>query len=499
MPKQKTRAPRIKKKTTKTDNIISSSTPPQAMITRQSDKHAEILNMQRQYGNAYVQRHLIQREGGDPAVAEETSESEQLQETIYEDFTLIRGELWDAQKQNFTTRRRTLINEIGMLVANLGEKTVPQLQTVETKMVDFQDNMVDETLNARTVWEDLESWYVEELETLEGETDYAAVMAMDLLTKEYENSKKNVDKVDTWLFDEDFLGLFYMLEHSTHIAKGEEIATQEEMENEKVLEGFDPDEEEEPGILSTAWDVFGWDSFGDFAVDALITVGTAGVGKALRYGYKAHKARKAYKRVKRVKQALKVKKIAKAANGIDNILELLDANADDQIANMFTWMQGNWTKIAKKVGTDLAAEGLAGEDGIQNIGTDIVERATKEYLGEIVTKFLGKDSKWEKKMARHAFAASISSRTRKRAKTLFIAYFSQNAKRRVLTNCLHKSLIETASFENPLDASWLDDALISAAMEMAQDLVGVLPLFDNSLASSALETVRKTLVEKFKR
>lgn len=498
MPKQKTRAPRARKKIVQ-PNTTPYSAPLQSMVTHQPNKHTEILDMQRQYGNAHVQRYLIQREEGEPAVVEKNTESEELQQSIYGDYTLIRDELWDAQKIKFTSRRRTLINELSMLVANLGEKSVPQLKSVEDNLADFQEKIVDETLLARIIWEDVESWYIEELETLEMETDYSAVMAMDLLTKEYEKAKKTVNNIDTWLFDEDFLGLSYMLENSTHIVKGEKIAVQEEMENEKVLEGFDPDEEDEPGILGTAWDIFGWDSFGDFAFDAALTLGTAGIGKAARASYKGYKARKKYKRIKKIKRALKAKKIAKAASGADKIIEILNDNADDQITAMFSWMKSNWSKIAKKVSTDLIAEGISAEEGVENIGNDIAERATKEYLGEIVTKFLGKDSKWEKKMARHAFAASISSKTRRRAKTLFIAYFSQNAKRRVLTNCLHKSLIETASFENPTDATWLDDALISAAMEMAQDLVGVLPIFDNSIAASMLEAVRKTLVEKFKR
>jgi hypothetical protein len=499
MPKQKTRATRV----TKPANQSSTKqTPPATTTATMRKTHNNILDMQRQYGNAYVQRYLIQRAPPDETVAEPEAvdETEALREEIYDDYITIRDELYDSHTVNYTIRRRDLINKWGLLVANLDEKSPDQLESVRSDQLDMQEKMADETLDARASWENLESWYVEDMEILQNETDYASVIAMDLLTKEYEATKKNVDADKMWwLVEEDLLGLSYMLENGTHITKGEELAAEEEMENAEVLAGLDPDEEEEPGMLETAWDVFGWDSFGDFAIDAVLTIGTAGIGKAARYGYKAHKARKKYKRLRKAQKLLKAKKIAKAANGADEMIKLVSENAGEQIELLFTWLKSNWRKVAKKVSSDLIAEGIMAEEGVENIGTDIAERATKEYLGKIVSEYLGKDSKWERKMARHAFAASVSKRTRRRAKSLFIAYFSQNAKRRILTNALHKSLIETSSFENPLTATWLEDVLITSAGEMAQDLVAVLPLFDNSTAEYLLETVRKSLMENFKR
>lgn len=458
--------------------------------------------MQRQYGNAFVQYYLIQRDPQGEAAAEapvDTAREARL-EDIYETYITIRNELWDSNTVNVTIWRRDYLNKWSNLVADLDEKTAAQLDTVEDKQAAMQNEMMDQTLDAEAMWADLESWYVEEIDDLQGETDYEAVVAMDLLTKEYERAKGIVNAgTMSWLTTEDLLGLSYMLENSTHIQKAEEIAYREEMQNAEVLHDLDPDEEEEPGLLGTAWDIFGWDSFGDFLIDAVITVGTAGLGKAARVGYKTYKARKKYKRIKRAQKLLKARKIAKAANAADDLVKLVNENAGEEIELLFSWIKSNWSKVAKKVSSDLIAEGITAEEGVDNVANDIAERATKEYIGDIVKAYLGKDDKWEKKMARFAFAASLSSRTRRRAKTLFKAYFAQNAKRRILTNCIHKSLIESASLENPLSAKWLEDVLITSAGEMAQDLVAVLPLFDDSTAAYVLEAVRKTLMENFKR
>jgi hypothetical protein len=310
-----------------------------------------------------------------------------------------------------------------------------------------------------------------------------------------------VDDLDQWDI---------MLNNKMYVKHGEADAKREEEKLKASGEGIRNEMEqlkdEEPGILETIWSVVGWDDFGDFLIDAALTVGTAGAGKVARGAYKAKKARKiaharkAIRMARRMKRVQKVKQLGEAAKTAVTAIK----KDPGKVKDMAQWVLENSSSVGRKIITDFIANSSAtattGKD--QSQSSVITARPRKEYIQYMVDQYLGLNSDLAKDYVQMMFWAYATGR-KDSGNRLLHAFLSVALKRRGLANLIHSTINYTGKLDFPdsvedLKATGVDIAntAVSTAGEMLQDFVMALPYFDEykSILEPMIETARKTLV-----
>ena len=133
--------------------------------------------------------------------------------------------------------------------------------------------------------------------------------------------------------------------------------------------------------IKTRGHIFGWDSVGEFAADVALTIITFGASKWLRTAAKADKARRRAARIKELRKLLMARRAERAKKKLSRAaaaLHLLRGDARSAFAEQLKWLKSNWSKVGRKILTDLTASKAQGKD--LDIASTAGRRAAKEYV-----------------------------------------------------------------------------------------------------------------------
>ena len=118
----------------------------------------------------------------------------------------------------------------------------------------------------------------------------------------------------------------------------------------------------------------------------------------------------------------------------------------EAFAEQLKWLKSNWSKVGRKILTDLTASKAHGND--LDIASTAGRRAAKEYVNASVMAHFGKDDKYERRVLQMAWAKQFKGKD-ELAKTLYAAYFMLNVRRRLLVNAIYYGAVETGKLEAP--------------------------------------------------
>jgi hypothetical protein len=460
---------------------------------------ADMLQLHRQIGNqamgrhlaATVQRQIIQQKGTPATV---------LANQIYNDFWVLQKRLGQAQMVNYTTTRAQMMNELSekVVLDGMEGKSEAELIKLRDRLSFFTMRLGVENNNAQDKWLELQEEYQFERSDLEENLTPANNMALAKLKQEYDKTGQMVTKLGSSLVVEDLIQFRHMIVNRTHLRGAEAAASKEEKELEAAYDEFATlPNAEDPSTLGMVWDIVGWDSVGDFASDAVLTIATGGVGKIFKFLRKGKKARDRAKKLQKLKDVAKLRKAQKMAKALESFVRLLELLGQG-LTEQFKWVKENWQTVTRKIATDLGAEAIK-DKSVGNAASDALSRISKEYINSLVEAHFGKSPATEKKYIRLSFIALQRGKDES-ARRLYEAFLMTNGRRRLLTNIIHTGLITGSKLEIPKDGGILAKIAIDTAAEMAQDIVTAVPALDKLGVKDALETGRKylqqVLVEK---
>jgi hypothetical protein len=477
-------------------------------------EHDNLRLLHQTLGNAGVARLLVQRNGhgGKPAVAapvpaaaakaapgiqrEEPDEDVEVSDVWFDltgDFgAYVRDMgLVNAQYRTVTRERwSAAFEKLWAQAGKPGERTDAELLELRKAFEKLENLFVDENTAAYEAWGQLQEAYNEEREDLAGSHFIEDVVAMETLQDLFEKTNTRVDACGEHLVTEDLVALHHMLENQTHIARGIRAAEEERKRQRRLEKEFEEEEEEEgPSALGVAWDVVGWDSAGDFALDVGLTIVTGGLGKITKIFVKGRKAKKKLDKVRKAAKARKLRKarrLERLAEGTTKLLKSMGEALDKFDAPGYVdWIKKNWKKTLRAYVTDELGEGLSGGNPAE--AKTVLERLSKDAAGEYASRLLGISSSDEEKqfeLAVFSYAAGMSSTGLRE----FRRYLAMNLRRRGLSNAIYYGA-RVGIGETKLSAEVLVDIAASTAGEMAQDFVNQIPGAPKTL----VETARKTL------
>lgn len=483
-----------------------------------------ILTLQRQHGNQAVQRWVTNYSAQQNRVSRQATAAPAPKnpsaERLFEDYKNFYWGLGNAQQRNPSIFRQQLAirldRELPMAhFTNIGGFDHPtqhssELAFIQQKLDELKEVMRQEKILALREHARLGIEKMKAHEELQAQGRSEHLYAGVVLDEMDDKIRKQVSDIGEYVSLDDVYELSHMLGHKTYLKQGVAKARSEEeklkAEAEKGRKEMERLKDEKPGFFKTLWSVVGWEDFGDFMIDALLTVGTAGAGKVARGAYKARKARKiiharkAIRMARRLKRAQKVKELGEAAKTAVSAIK----KDPDQIKDMASWVLDNSSAIGRKIITDFIANGMAtattGKD--QSQSSILTARPRKEYIQYMVDQSLGLNSELSKDYVQMMFWAYATGREATGTRMLR-AFFSVALKRRGLANLIHATINHTGKLDFPdnsedFKAIGLDflNVAISTTGEMINDFVMALPYFDEyrSTLEPMVETARKTLV-----
>ena len=376
------------------------------------------------------------------------------------------------------------------------------IDKLEAELEAFNKQFWDEHESAKEVWKDLQREVADERQRVGDRDDFGAVEALKVLDEEFARTKRIVDRIPGQFVSEDLIVLDDMLRLDKHVKIGAIRGKREEEAAEADLARSEREEAEDrvnldddDSLLKTAWEIFGWDSVGDFAADVALTVVTFGVGKWLRAASKAAKAARRAEKLRELRRLMKLRRAARAKRRLERAKEILDVfygGVGKAILEQLKWSRDNWSKVGRKIGTDIAA--MIAQGSLDNLATTAARRHAKEWLNDAVMKYFGRDDKKEKRLIRLAWAAMLAGR-RERALKLLRLYLVLNVRRRLVVNVLYYSSVHAGQLTFP-DAKTLKQIGASTAGEVVQDAVLAIPFLDAPVVKDSVEMLRKFLVKE---
>jgi len=384
-----------------------------------------------------------------------------------------------------------------------GQQPAPAaVKRFEERLLEYQNQWFFEREGGQEVWKELKTQYSEELRRLNEQGDFASMAAAKVLSSEYAETERRAGRLGGDLIAEDLSSLTYMMARGKHIEIGGLRAQKMGESFEADLAEYEAEEAEslvnlasDDSVLKTAWDIFGWDSVGEFAGDVALTIITFGASKWLRTAAKADKARRRVARIKELRKLLMARRAERAKKKLSRAaaaLHLLRGDARSALAEQLKWLKSNWSKVGRKIATDLAASKAQGKD--LDITSTAGRRAAKEYVNASVMAHFGKDDKYERRVLQMGWAKQLKGKD-ELAKTLYAAYFMLNVRRRLLVNAIYYTAVETGKLELP-SGETLRRIAVSTVGECIQDLITAVPVFALPVIKDGVETLRKYLVKE---
>jgi hypothetical protein len=472
---------------------------------------AAVHHLQRTIGNRAATR-LLQRQ---PSLAPRRTKSvEDRLDEVLRSYRALTIEVGSASLISATGFRagflRDLQQELGPALAALAEASAggntvsaAELDRIEGRLADYRQQLTDEKLSGAETWKRIKQEYAEELARLGQGGDFETITATKILMDQYAETERLVGRLGASLTTEDQVQLDYMLSKRKHVEWARQRAQRAQQAAEEDLAQYEREEEadkrnldDDDSVLKTAWDVLGWDSFGEFAADVALTVVTFGLSKWLRTAAKAEKARRRAKRIAELRKLLKARRAERAKKKYDRAVaafKFFRGDARSAAVEQLKWLRENWSKVGRKIGTDLTA--AAGQGKLESFATTAGRRAAKEWLNDSVMKYFGKTDKYERRLLQMAWAKQLK-RNDDLAKTLYAAYFMLNIRRRLVVNAIYYSAVEGTSLDVPTTAT-LRKVAMATAGECIQDLVTAVPFFDLPVIKDLVESLRKFLVKEF--
>ncbi len=468
---------------------------------------ALVEELQHSAGNRAVTR-LLQRE---PKTAPPPA-APPLDEVLDEYFQLLTDVASSNQKSVTGFRRdfmRDLEAELGgeyrafAEAQNAGRQPAPAaVKRFQDRLLEYQNQWFFERHAGYEAWKELKTQYQDELRRLNEQGDFASLAAAKVLSSEYADTERRAGQLGIDLIAEDLSPLTYMMVRGKHIEIGGLRAQRMGESFEADLAEYEAEESAslvnlagDDSVLKAAWDVFGWDSVGEFAADVALTIITFGASKWLRTAAKADKLRRRAARIKELRKLLMARRAERAKKKISRAaaaLHLLRGDVRGAFAEQLKWLKSNWSKVGRKILTDLTASRAHGND--LDIASTAGRRAAKEYVNASVMAHFGKDDKYERRVLQMAWAKQFKGKD-ELAKTLYAAYFMLNVRRRLLVNAIYYGAVETGKLEAP-SGQTLRKVAVATVGECLQDLITAIPVFDLPVIKDGVESLRKYLVKE---
>jgi hypothetical protein len=469
---------------------------------------ALVKELQHSAGNRAVTR-LLQRQ---PEAAPPAEAAPAVDEVLDEYFQLLTDVASSNQKSVTGFRRefmRDLEAELGgeyqafAEMQNAGKQPAPAaVKRFQDRLLEYQNQWFFERHAGYEAWKELKTQCQDELRRLNEQGDFASLAAAKVLSSEYADTERRAGRLGMDLIAEDLAPLTYMMVRGKHIEIGGLRAQRMGESFEADLAEYESEEAAslvnlagDDSVLKTAWDVFGWDSVGEFAADVALTIITFGASKWLRTAAKADKLRRRAARIKELRRLLMARRAERAKKKITRAaaaLHLLRGDVRGAFAEQLKWLKSNWSKVGRKVLTDLTASKAQGSD--LDIAGTAGRRAAKEYVNASVMAHFGKDDKYERRVLHMAWAKQFKGKD-ELAKTLYAAYFMLNVRRRLLVNAIYYGAVETGKLEFP-DGHTLRRIAVATVGECVQDLITAIPVFDLPVIKDGVESLRKYLVKE---
>ena len=467
-----------------------------------------MLALQRSAGNRATTRVLQRQPAPQPHATDDSLEAAlDAEQDLLLTVGLAQQEHYTQWRDGFLRdARRELDPVYNRLVELQAEGKTPapgEVQRFWDQLEEYREQWNLEHSAGAEAWEEVRKQYEAEVQRLKGEADFASMGAAELLTREFEQAGRYVKVVRDGLVSEDFASLTLMMAKGTHIKEGGRRAEKAQQVFEADLAQYEADEAaslvnlaDDDSVLKTAWQIFGWDSVGEFAADVGLTIITFGLAKWIRAGAKAAKARRRAQRIKELRALLTARRAERAKKKVSRGLEmvrLLRGGARDAFREQLKWLKENWTKVGRKVGTDVAAGVLQGKN--PKLASTATRRAAKEYINASVMQMLGKDEKYEKRLLRLAWAAQFAGKDEK-ARKLTHVYLLLNIRRRLLVNTIYYGSVEAGKLELDLQNLPLRKIAVATVGECVQDMITAVPVFDLPGVKDVIETARKYIAKE---
>jgi hypothetical protein len=380
-----------------------------------------------------------------------------------------------------------------------GDRTDAELLEIRRAFDQLRNIFDEENTAAYEAWIDLMQATQEERADLAGSDFLEDVAALEILEEEFNKTTQRVDLSGAYLVPEDLISMHHMLQNQTHIAGGARAAAKEMEKRRKLEKEFEDEEEEDPGLLETAWDVVGWDSPGDFAADVLLTIFTGGLGKVTKVVVKGRKAKKKLDKVRALNKARKLRNAKRLERLVEGATRLVKAVAEQMekfdAPTYVDWIKKNWKKTLKAYATDELGVTLSNNSSPTE-AKNLLQRLSKDSVGEYVSRMIGSSSSDEASQLRAAaiaYAAGLKSTGMKE----FRRYLVMNLKRRGLTNAVYYGARVSVG-ESNLTSSIIVDVGVSTAGEMAQDFVNQVPGVPTTLVETARKSIQNNIADSIK-
>lgn len=459
---------------------------------------------------------IIQKAGPEDSVEEVPSAKEEaddrqygesLKDWIYQQYWGLLTRIAKAQNLGQSSRRHQwmdlLTTKAHTLLEAIVTKTGPLSMWEVTPLYDLltkiEKELAAEQATASALWERTNDRYGAERSRLQEEGDYVSELALTYLDRAFADHARLIDaQFETEaLVQEDILGLVYILDHATHLQTARTVSERERADAEARLAELSEVPEKGPGFFETAWSIVGCDSAGECLGDAILTVATAGTGKAVKFVVKggkalkkARKARKVVRSAQRLKSRLHA--LLKHAKSLDRFLGAVKGAAGDAASTYAKWLKKNWAKVVTKISTDLIANYSTGEG--KGATTVAAARVNKEFIGTVVEKELGLE-KPDPKSIEVAISFFVTKRHRVAA-SIVRTFILQSLKYRTAVNLAFESLRAGTPLTEADEI--FRRTLTSTIAESAQDMVQAIPFVgDSDLLKYITETIRKVVQRLF--
>jgi len=450
---------------------------------------------------------MIRRAPTDDHATEATGDADVAESRVWEQlvadfFSYVVGMAEVNQPYRTDTRARwgAAFQELWATAGAPGERTNAELLEVRRAFEELEDLFVDENTAAIDVWLDLMHSYEEERADLVASDFIEDVAALEILEELFKKTEKRVELTDEYLVLEDLVALHYMLENQTHITRGMKVA-EWEMERRRSLEKEFAEEEDKegPSALGVAWDIVGWDSAGDFALDVWLTLVTGALGKVTKVLVKGRKAKKKLEKVKKLAKLRKLRKAKRLERLLEGATKLVRSVAEAlesfEAPSYLDWIKKNWRKTLISYATDELSVVVSGGDAAEV--HNLLETLSREKVQDYVSHLIGispDDEKAQFRAAVVAYAAGPSGGGMKE----FRRYLAMNLKRRGLSNAVYFGA-RLGVGETKLGREVAVDVAVSTAGQMAQDLVvNLVPGVPKPLVEMAQKTVQNTVATSIK-
>ena len=423
------------------------------------------------------------------------------------EFTAYVGEMAAVNVRCPNVTRTRWIDTVHKLWAQAGDpgaRSDTDLLELEKAFNRVQDLFIDLNTEGFDLWFWLNDQYESEKAYLYASGWPDDLAAAEVLQDLYLRTYDRMEAAGPYLVPEDLAGFHQMLVNGTHLTKGAEIAERDARKRARLEEEFadESDEDAEMSAADIAWDVVGWDSWGEFAGDVALTVVSGGVGKVLRVVVKGRKAQKKLAKLKKLDalhKARKAKRAKKLKTGAADLARNVTEALKSGVGENATWLKKNWKKSAQAYLTDEL--GVVFSSGDPGEAKTLFERVSKDRIQAYVDEHVVPSKSDEEARFRAALFAAAAGMGGLSVRDLR-RYFVMNLKRRGIGNTIYYA-VRMGVLESPAKAGVAADLSASIAGDMLQDVLnqfgagGVIAVWIESWRKALQNSVAAGVKEAF--